>query len=77
MRCSAGGEKARIAAAGADSQANAFGALWAIALVGGLIAVDVDAGIDVAAGEGDAHEFPLARLVGARPIGRWPVGRKI
>src|SRR5262245_29155918 len=66
LLCSARGKEARIRAAGADFEADSFSALRAVAFVGGSVAVDVDARVDVAALELDADEFPFVGAVRGR-----------
>jgi hypothetical protein len=53
---STGGEKPGVGAAGADFQPNWFRAFWAVALIGGSIAVYVHANVNVAALELNSHE---------------------
>jgi hypothetical protein len=58
QRCqqSAGCEKSRVRASGADSQPHPFGAPWAIAFIGGFVPVDVHPRVYIAADEMDSNE---------------------
>jgi hypothetical protein len=62
---SASSKKAGVCAAGADCEPDSLGALWAIALVGGFIAVDVYARVRIAAREVNADKAPVQGLVAA------------
>jgi hypothetical protein len=66
-------EKARIRSAPSDGQPNSFGTARAIALVGGLIAVDINPRVNVAASKVNTYEaargarrctIALERIVG-------------
>jgi hypothetical protein len=66
------GEEARIGAAWSDIQANAFRTFGAVAFVCGFIAIDVNACIDVAAGEMNTDELAAGWGAGVR-IARSPL----
>jgi hypothetical protein len=73
---SAGCEEAGVGSAGADAQPHSLGAAWAVAFVGCLIAVYIDACVDVAADEVDAYETPLRRApFHSAVFAAWPVAR--
>ena len=65
-----GGEETVTGAAGANGDANRAIAAGAVTLVSRVIVIDVDTGVDVAAGEMDADE--PARFAGF--LGIWRVG---
>jgi len=65
---SASGKKPGVCAAVSDRKPHPLRALWAVAFVGGLVAVDIYASVNFAALKRDAYEFALAGLLAAAAL---------
>ena len=73
---SASSKKPGVRAAMTNRKPDPLCTLWAVALVGGFIAVDIHARVDVAARELYAHELTLSdRLAVAAMAGRAVAGQ--